>query len=270
MAKVTRITTQKKKKNRYNIFLDHGNGEVYGFSVDEDILIEFHLHKGQEIDEAMAQMLIEKDETHKIYTLAINYLSYRMRSIKEMRDYLIGKEFQAEQVDLIIDRLLNEKLLNDRQFADAFVRTRIHTSSKGPLLVKRELMDKGVAASIAASAIKVYAYQDQYDKAHKWVSKKLSNGTKKSFKQQIQALQQTLMQKGFTQDVIQEVTNEIEQETSHDAEWEALVYQGEKLLRKHERKVEGFELKHKIKAGLYRKGFNFDLIEQFLDEYVRE
>lgn len=43
---------------------------------------------------------------------------------------------------------------------------------------------------------------------------------------------------------------------------------GEKLKRKFASK-EGYERKQKIKAGLYRKGFPFDLIDRFLDEHLK-
>ncbi|SDK34153.1 regulatory protein [Sediminibacillus albus] len=268
MAKITRITTQKKSKSRYNIFLDRNNKETYGFSVDEDILIEFHLRKGLDLDESTIEALIQKDNIHKSFTLALNYLSYRMRSKKEIHDYLVKKEVEPDQVPVVVARLENEGFLNDKEFAASLVRTRKNTTSKGPLLVKKELLEKGVPLITAEEAVQLYSYEDQYDKAAKWVEKKLkSNGTK-SFRQQVQSLQQTLMQKGFTNDVIKDVLSEINDEKDEDNEWEAVVYQGEKLLRKFSLKEKGPALKHKIKAGLYRKGFSFEHIDRFIEEYV--
>ncbi|ASF38554.1 MULTISPECIES: recombination regulator RecX [Halobacillus] len=270
MAKLTKITTQKKNKGRYNIFLDYGQGEAYGFSVSEDILIQYHLQKNMELDESTIQAMIQTDTIHKSYTLAINYLSYRMRSEKEIRDYLDEKEVDEEHIDEIVSRLYKEKLLDDQEFANSLVRTRVLTSSKGPLLVKKELIEKGVQASQADAALEHYPFDDQYSKAMKFAEKKLKSDKKKSARQQIQNVQQTLMQKGFSGDVVKEVLSDLPEEESEDEQWEAVVYQGEKLLRKFAHKAEGYELKQKIKTGLYRKGFSFDLIERFLDEYVEE
>ncbi|RWZ51299.1 recombination regulator RecX [Halobacillus fulvus] len=268
MAKLTRITTQKKNKNRYNIFLDQGQGESYGFSVDEDVLIQYRLQKNMELDDATIAALIQTDTIHKSYTLAINYLSYRMRSEKEIRDYLREKEVEPEHVDEIIRRLWNEKLIDDQEFANSLVRTRVMTSSKGPLLVKKELIEKGVQAQIAEEALVHYPFNKQYEKAMKFAEKKMKNDGRKSYRQQVQTVQQTLMQKGFQGDVVQEVLANLPKDEDQDAEWEAVVHQGEKLLRKYASKAEGFELKQKIKGGLYRKGFAFDLIDRFLEEYV--
>ncbi|MCA0971822.1 recombination regulator RecX [Halobacillus litoralis] len=268
MAKLTRITTQKKNKNRYNIYLDHGRGEDYGFSVDADVLVKYRLQKGMELDDATINALIQTDTIHKSYTLAINYLSYRMRSEKEMRQYLLEKEVEPEHVDEIIKRLYNEKLLDDQEFANSLIRTRVMTSSKGPLLLKKELIEKGVTAMQAEEALQYYPFDRQLEKASKFAEKKMRQDSRKSRKQQIQSVQQTLMQKGFSGDVIQEALASLPEEEENDSEWEAVVYQGEKLVRKYERKTEGYELKQKVKAGLYRKGFPFDLIDRFLEEYV--
>lgn len=266
MAKLTKITTQKKHNNRYNIFLDRGQGEAYGFSVDEDVLIKYRLQKDMELDDAMIEALIQTDTLHKSYTLAINYLSYRMRSEKEIRDYLNEKEVDPEHIDEIVKRLYNDNLLNDQEFANSFVRSRIMTSSKGPLLLKKELIEKGVQANQAEEALSYYTFDKQYEKALKFAQKKVKSDGRKSFRQQIQNVQQTLMQKGFKGDVIQEVIANIPEE-EEDREWEAAVFQGEKLLRKYQSKAEGFELKQKIKQAMYRKGFTFDLIDRFIDEY---
>lgn len=47
MPFITKISTQKKNTERFNIFLD----EKYAFSVDADVLVRFDLKKGKELDE---------------------------------------------------------------------------------------------------------------------------------------------------------------------------------------------------------------------------
>ncbi|WP_101846411.1 recombination regulator RecX [Halobacillus sp. Marseille-P3879] len=269
MAKITRVTTQKKSKNRYNIYLDRGQGEAYGFSVDEDILVKYTLQKGKELEESTIEALIQKDTIHKVYTQTINYLSYRMRSEKEIRDFLAKKETDEEHIEEIVQRLYREKLLDDLEFAKALVRTRMNTASKGPLVLKKELIEKGVDKSVAEEAILEFPFELQVEKAVKLAEKKLRSDRKKSQKQQIQNAQQHLMQKGFNSDVIKEALSQLPEEES-DQEWEAVVFQGDKLLRKYERKAEGFELKQKVKSGLYRKGFSFEEIDRFIDEYITE
>jgi len=270
MEKISRITTQKKNKQRYNIFLTHEKGDQYSFSVDEAILIEYRLHKGMELSKDLIEKLKENDNFYKSYSLAINYLSYRMRTKKEMYDYLLEKEVDENYIPDIMDKLVEESLLNDEQFAELFVNTRISTSSKGPQLVKRELIEKGVSTRIAEETIKKYTYEIQYEKAMKWVEKRLKTTKKDSLQKQYQKMQATLMQKGFTYDVISDVMEEVKNNQDTDKEWDALMYHGGKLLRRHGRKFTGFELQQKIKEGLYRQGFPFEQINKFIDEQVKE
>ncbi|GAB3042506.1 recombination regulator RecX [Virgibacillus ainsalahensis] len=266
MRKITRITTQKKHKNRYNIFLDDGQGETYGFSVDEAILVEYRLRKGLEMDDSMITTLVQKDTVHKLYTQAIQFLSYRMRTKKEIHDYLVKKEAEDEQIDQIMGKLDEERLIDDKQFAAMFVRTRINTSFKGPAVIKKELIEKGVAATVASEAVEQYPYEIQYEKIQKLIEKKQKQSKKDSFRKQVQNLQATLMQKGFPQDVIKDALSDINDEKNEEAEWEAVVYQGEKLFRKHQTKYEGYRLQNKVKEGLFRKGFSIELINRFLEQ----
>ncbi|MRG87525.1 recombination regulator RecX [Salinibacillus xinjiangensis] len=269
MAKITRITTQKRKKSRYNIFIEKGSKDEYAFSVDEDVLIKHMLRKGMDLDEATMRMLKAQDEVHKFYAMAINLLSYRIRSKKEITDYLKKKEAEMEQIEQVLTKLEQEGYINDREFANTFVRSRINTSSKGPMFLKKELMEKGVAKSIIDEAVQVYTPEKQREKVHKLVAKKLQSSSKKSFQQQLQAIQGTLIQKGFSGEVIQEVLQDAKEEyQNQDEEKEAVVHQGLKLVAKYERKAEGFELKQKVKAALYRKGFSFDYIEAFIEEHM--
>ncbi|WP_339229125.1 recombination regulator RecX [Oceanobacillus sp. FSL K6-2867] len=269
MRKITKITTQKKHKNRFNIFLDTKQGEEYGFSVEEAILIEYRLRKGMELDDDMIAVLIENDTVHKSYTQVIHFLSYRMRTKKEIKDYLVKKEVDSEHIEQIMKRLMKEKLIDDQQFAHYFVQSRINTTTKGPTLIKKELIDKGVLAQQADLALENYSLDIQHEKIKKHIQKKLNTGKKEAFRKKIQQLQANLVQKGFTQDAITMALASMEEETDHSKEWDALLFQGEKLMRKYEAKYEGFALRQKMTEGLYRKGFSFELINQFLEECLQ-
>ncbi|MED4475622.1 recombination regulator RecX [Oceanobacillus caeni] len=268
MKKIAKITTQKRTKNRYNIFLTNGDQEEYAFSVDEAVLVEFNLRKGLEMSDSMIEMLLEKDSIQKSYTMAIHFLSYRMRTKKEMREYLVKKEVIPEQITIIMERLIKEKLLDDKLFAEMFVRTRMNTSSKGPLLIKKELIEKGVTSAIVEEAIHLYPYEAQFEKVSKMLEKKINAGKRESYKQQIQKLQANLLQKGFSQAVISDAISQMNEGEDKEAEWDAIVYQGDKLLRKYSKKYEGFILQQKLKEAMYRKGFQVEYINRYLAEFL--
>lgn len=270
MKKITRITTQKKNTNRYNIFFGDNDSGAYAFSVDEAILIEFHLRKGLELDEETIEAVIQRDNIYKSYTQAIHYLSYRMRSRKEVYDYLAKKEVPHQYIEEILQRLTKEKLLDDREFAEMFMRTRLNTSTKGPKIIANELKEKGISNSIIETVLKLFTYEIQYEKVHKLMDKKMKQTRKDSFRKKLQQQQMNLMQKGYAQDVIQAVTNDFFEKKDEGEEWKALVYQGEKLYKKYSAKLEGYELRSKLTQALHQKGFTFDYVQEFVNGKMEE
>src|SRR5690625_6517079 len=115
-----------------------------------------------------------------------------MRTKKKIIDYLRKKEVDSEQIEKIIKKLTSEQLIDDQEFANSFVRSRIQTTTKGPGLVKQELQVKGVSSSIADKAIAEYEYSIQYEKAKKIAEKRLSKKSRHSINRQQQQLQATL------------------------------------------------------------------------------
>ncbi|GAE95127.1 regulatory protein recX [Gracilibacillus boraciitolerans JCM 21714] len=193
-----------------------------------------------------------------------------MRSELELIEYLQKKEVEDTYIDEVIHRLKLEGLLDDAAFSEALVRTRIQTSAKGSQLIKKELVEKGIKNSLIEETLKQFTFEIQYEKVEKLARKKLNSSTKKSYRQQVDALKQTLLQKGFTFDVISEVVNNIEIDRDENDEYNAIVFQGEKLVSKYQKKESEFALKQKVKAGLYQKGFPADLINRFIDEYLNQ
>lgn len=93
MAVITKIEVQKRSKERFNIYIDKGQGEEYGFSVNEVILIKHGLQKGLEIDEIALGNILYNEEVQKAYLQAISYLSYQMRTKLEIEDFLRKKKW---------------------------------------------------------------------------------------------------------------------------------------------------------------------------------
>lgn len=271
MAIISKITIQKKNKERYNIFLNNGHKEEYAFSVDEAVLVNFQLRKGLEVTEQMIEEILYKDKVRKGYQLAINYLSYRMRSTKEVIDYLKKKELEEDVVSIIINRLKEETYLNDREFAMAFVRSRLNLSLKGPGAIKRELIEKGISETEINESLLLYSYELQLEKATTMIQKKSKISSRASKNEQKRKIYTLLISNGFSQDVAQIVLKKFDSnnEDEGDEEWNAIVYQGEKAFKKY-RSVVGQEQKQKVKQYLYRRGFAIELIDRFIVERAEE
>jgi len=82
------------------------------------------------------------------YTTALRILRYRFNSEHELRRKLAAKRFQKGDVDAAIERLRQEKWIDDERFAGSYIRTRM-AKRVGPGRIKRELSAAGVDRATA-------------------------------------------------------------------------------------------------------------------------
>jgi regulatory protein len=267
MPTISKITTQQKNKQRYNIFIDEGKGEEYAFSVDESVLIKYQLKKGLELDELFLTEIHYEDDISKAYQLALRHLERKMRSESEIRKYLSEKEVDAPIIQEVIIRLYEYKFLNDIEYAHAYVRTQMNTSGKGTVLIRRELKEKGINDKHIEKALLEYSFDLQLENAQQLCVKMVQKNQKDSEKMLMQKIEQMLIRKGFSQTVISEAVTSVKSDQDKD-DMQALRIQGEKIHRKYSAYT-GFEYTQKMKQALYRKGFSLEQIDTYLEE-IRE
>lgn len=269
MPIITKITFQQKNKDRYNIFIDDGHGEKYGFSVDEDVLIKFNIKKGLELDEYTLTEIQFADDIRKALNLAIHHLARRMRSEGEIRTFLLKKEVDELIINEVIYQLTEMRYINDEEFANAYIRTQMNTTDKGPDVIKRELIEKGVHRKNYEQPLSMFTVEQQVEKALLLAKKYVEKNQRDSHQVLIQKTKQMLMRKGYHQDAIQIVMDEASFEKETDQEMTALRIHGEKAHKRFAH-LQRIEYTQKMKQTLYRKGFSLDLIEQFLLEKSEE
>lgn len=143
---ITALEIQARNKQRVNLFLD----EVYAFSLTVDEAI--HLRKGQFLTEAGVAALQGEDAVQKAVEAGVNYLSYRPRSIKEVRVKLEEKA-TPEVTERAIERLSALGYLDDQAFASMWVRDRLHFRPASPRALRQELRQKGIADDIIAEVL---------------------------------------------------------------------------------------------------------------------
>ena len=270
MPEISKISIQKKRADRYNIFFKGASGkDEYAFSVGEDTLITEGLRKGLTLDDVKINELKRKDDTNKAFNKAIHYLAQRMRSELEVRDRLAKADYDPEQIDVVIARLYKENLLNENAFSEAFVLTKKQTTMKGPKAIERELKEKGIKEQDRLYGLSFYKEADEIEKIAKWIGKQHTKQKKQSHKLFKLKLKQQLMQKGFSSDAIQIAIEDSLEKSPEEEEYQACYLQGEKILKKKMRKYTGYDLMQQVKMSLYQKGFPMDLIQRFINEEIK-
>jgi regulatory protein len=266
---ITKITTQKKNTERFNVFWNKGQGEEYAFSIDQDVLIKYQITKGTNLDEQAINEILQLDAYKKGLNKAIQYLSYRMRAEREILTYLRKNEIADDTCEAIIQKLTEYGYINDLEFAKMFVRNRMEFSTKGPAVIGQELQQKGVAKDLVHQALAQFPFEKQVEKASTFAHKKGQRKQKESITQLKQKISQTLSGKGFPWEVIQVAMESLEIEQDSSEEWEALKHHAERAHRKYQ-KFDPQKYKYKMKQALYQKGFPIQLIEKWLDEQEEE
>jgi len=99
------------------------------------------------------------------YDQALRFLEFRARSVAEMRRKLLQKGAGASEIEDVIDRLCEQKLLDDGDFARQFARAKLSGPGVSRLRVKQELSRRGVARDIADRAIQELEDEEGIDPA---------------------------------------------------------------------------------------------------------
>lgn len=262
---VTKIEAQK-RPGRYNVYVD----DRYAFPISEEVMLRYRVFKGSEVTAELAKELESADNESKAWDAALTYLSYQQRTEKEIRAYLVKKEVPEAFHDRVVDRLKSERLLDDAQYAVSYVRTMKRTSDKGPSVIRRQLIQRGVQANLIETALQnEYSSSEQLDQVMTLIEKLKRQYRKQTPSLQKQKVHQRLMEKGFSGDVIASGVAETEFSMDQDLANELLNAQAQKLWRRYAGKAPR-ERQLKTRQALYRKGFESDAISRWLAERADE
>ena len=140
---------------------------------------------------------------------AFRLLARREHSEHELRQKLIARGAVSEHLERLLPALKADNYLSDQRFTDALVRNRIERG-QGPLKIRYELNQKGVAAELIELAV------DETDPM--WVkqlrsvwSKKFNNDMPKNYEQWARQAR-FLQTRGFTTEQIRAVVSYREQD----------------------------------------------------------
>jgi regulatory protein len=202
---ITGIETQKNNPDRVNIYLDG----AFGFGLARQVVIQQHLHEGDRLTDAVIDRVLLKEEIVRAKNGAIRLLSYRARSVEELRKKLSERGYSSRVIERVIGDFLRAGLLDDRSFAMAFARSRLSQKTMGKRLLRQEVMKKGIPGDLAEEAVEeAFGEREETDLALELGRKKrkLLKGDALQVKRKLSAF---LYRRGFSWDVIAQVLKEV-------------------------------------------------------------
>ena len=147
--KITKITQQVKRADRYSIFVDG----KYAFSLGESALLESKLASGQELTKEQVGEYKKLSADDKLYNQALRYAAMRPRSTWEMDQYLKRKNAAPPLSQTILNKLSNIGLLSDEAFAHAWVANRRLLKPVSRRRLTQELRSKRVPDEVITQTL---------------------------------------------------------------------------------------------------------------------
>jgi len=222
LPQITSLKIQRNKK-RVNLYLDHR----FAFGLSLDGLVREGLFVGQKLTDQQVEKLFFSHQLEKLYSKTLNFLSYRPRSEKEIKDYLkknlstlpaparrsfsesgIACQVERKIQSKILKKLKRLKLLNDFDFASWWVNQRLTFRPRGKRLIRAELFQKGISKNIIDKVLSTINNQQSTILAKKVINKKMKFYKKLPELKLRQKLFSHLARRGFDFSLAKDVIDE--------------------------------------------------------------
>ncbi|USS88557.1 recombination regulator RecX [Fructilactobacillus hinvesii] len=261
LLRITKVEAQK-RPGRYNVYLD---GE-YAFPVSEEILIQYHLFKGQTLTRTLVQTIQAADQQSKLFAKAVDFISYRSRTKVEVQTKLKDLSDDQDLIAAVVERLQKLDLLNDQQYAERYVQQMVLSGKKGPRAAFRYLLQKGISEAQAQTAVnQFYSAEQEISNGLALAQKAFDQYSRYPYNKRIEKTKLNLVRKGFDFQTIDEILPELDDTVDAQHQRELLEKAGHKAWHRY-RSADPFQRRQKVKQALMRQGFSFADIDQFLEE----
>jgi regulatory protein len=194
------ITGVRERRGRARVFVD---GEFWA-EIDAGVAAERGLREGvalslEELDDARVA-----GERALAMTRALNFLGYRARSEKEVRDRLRRYGYGEETVEDVVVRLKELGYLDDEDFARLVVREKARRY--GPRRVSAELQRSGVDAELARGVVEEeFAGRSEVEQARSAAARRYNRGGSDAEARRVYGF---LVRRGYSAEVCAEVARE--------------------------------------------------------------
>lgn len=146
-GEITALKAQKRNPNRISVYLD---GE-FAFGLAR--IVAAWLQVGQVLTQEQITALQAQDTVEVAYQKSLHFLSYRPRSEAEVRQRLASHGYAEADVETVLQRLRENRLVQDSEFARLWVENRSTFRPRSHRVLAMELRRKGVGEEMIQDAL---------------------------------------------------------------------------------------------------------------------
>ena len=206
MPVITKISEQKRRPNRRNVYLDG----AFAFGCNLNVVAKFKLREGMKLSEEQVRQIQLGEVKQECFDRALEYLASRLHSRSELRRKLVRREYGGAVVDAVLEDLARLGYLDDERFAKTRALSAAQHKHHGRRRAFVELIKSGVKGEIADKArADVYAEHDSTAVARELARKQLPRLQKLEPMVARRRLVGMLQRRGFDYDAIKPVEDEV-------------------------------------------------------------
>ena len=147
--RIKEIKTQVRHPDRRTIIFDDGTF----IGISEEVLLSNPVHPGDELTPNKLKELTNSEQKQKLRNSALNLLSFRMRSLSELKRRLLKKGYDIQDIEPLLEEFDAKNILNDSEFALAFSRDKIRSRGIGPSILRVELSNHHLSQNLVEDTI---------------------------------------------------------------------------------------------------------------------
>jgi regulatory protein len=137
--------------------------DASSFCIADDIWTKLSLTEGDVVNPDVLQKAASETETRRLRGVAIGMLARREHTERQLIDKLLQRNPDRNVCSSIVAELAGTGAVNDRRFADAWVRTRIGNHPESTHHLEAGLRQRGVGESLAREVVAQVLVENDLD-----------------------------------------------------------------------------------------------------------
>lgn len=197
IVKYTRLASGK-----YKVLFDNKKELI----LYERVIIDTNLLYKKEITSEEYNTLVSLNNYQDIYNKVIKYIGIRLRSKKEITDYLKKMDLSTEVVDDILNKLITNKYIDDERFSQAYIKDKYNFSNNGPYKIINELVKLGIDKDMAYT----YTFDiitNEEEKINKLINKYVKSDKKHDWYYLRNKIYNNLINLGYSKEIVINILN---------------------------------------------------------------
>jgi Uncharacterized protein conserved in bacteria len=166
---------------------------------------------GEEEENEPREIIDTEKARRRTFERAVNLLAYKWRSVAELRERLLEKDWtNAEIVDSVIERLEEYGYLNDERFAHDFAASQLSRKPVGKRVLLQKLAQKKISKETADAALEqLFDETSESELIERAVQKRLRLKGRPETREDTKKFYDYLLRQGFSYEAVREKMREI-------------------------------------------------------------